>query len=139
LACEEATKSEKKSKIVVLDEATASVDLETDKLIQETLRKSFKDCTILTIAHRLNTIMDYDKVLVLKDGELAEYDSPNNLLENKSTIFYSLCRDAPNHFLTLTFELLGFFNFFSNSWALKKQKPRTIDLTSNNCWFPGTF
>ena len=84
----------RKSKIVVLDEATASVDLETDKLIQETLRKSFKDCTILTIAHRLNTIMDYDKVLVLKDGELAEYDSPSNLLENKSTIFYSLCRDA---------------------------------------------
>ena len=84
----------RKSKIVVLDEATASVDLETDQLIQETLRKSFKDCTILTIAHRLNTIMDYDKVLVLKDGELAEYDSPSNLLENQSTIFYSLCRDA---------------------------------------------
>ena len=84
----------RKSKIVVLDEATASVDLETDRLIQETLQKSFKDCTILTIAHRLNTIMDYDKVLVLKDGELAEYDSPSNLLENKSTIFYSLCRDA---------------------------------------------
>ena len=84
----------RKSKIVVLDEATASVDLKTDQLIQETLRKSFKDCTILTIAHRLNTIMDYDKVLVLKDGELAEYDSPSNLLEDKSTIFYSLCRDA---------------------------------------------
>ena len=84
----------RKTKILVLDEATAAVDLETDDLIQETLREAFKDCTVLTIAHRLSTIMDYDKVLVLKDGELAEFNTPKELLADKSTIFYSMCSDA---------------------------------------------
>ena len=84
----------RKTKILVLDEATAAVDLETDDLIQETLRDAFKDCTVLTIAHRLSTIMDYDKVLVMKEGTVAEYESPKNLLADKSTIFHSMCSDA---------------------------------------------
>merc|ERR1711936_738360 len=84
----------RKTKILVLDEATAAVDLETDDLIQETLRDSFKDCTVLTIAHRLSTIMDYDKVLVMQEGQVAEFASPKELLEGKSTIFYSMCSDA---------------------------------------------
>merc|ERR1719210_2626674 len=70
----------RKTKILVLDEATAAVDLETDDLIQATLREAFKDCTVLTIAHRLSTIMDYDKVIVMQDGQVAEYDEPQALL-----------------------------------------------------------
>ncbi|KPM05248.1 ABC transporter sub-family C-like protein 3, partial [Sarcoptes scabiei] len=80
----------RKTKILVLDEATAAVDLETDSLIQETIKQSFNDCTILTIAHRLNTILDYDRILVLNGGKIAEFDSPENLLSNSSSIFYSM-------------------------------------------------
>ncbi|CAI6344119.1 unnamed protein product [Macrosiphum euphorbiae] len=84
----------KKTKILVLDEATASIDLETDNLIQTTIRTEFKDCTVLTIAHRLNTIMDSDKVIVLDNGFMIEYDSPANLLRDKSSVFYSMAKDA---------------------------------------------
>ncbi|CAH1784702.1 unnamed protein product [Owenia fusiformis] len=84
----------RKSKILVLDEATAAVDLETDDLIQNTIRTAFKDCTVLTIAHRLNTIMDYDRVMLLDAGKVVEYDSPSQLLSNKDGIFYSMAKDA---------------------------------------------
>ena len=84
----------RKTKILVLDEATASVDMETDDLIQETIRKEFKDCTIMTIAHRLNTIIDYDRVLVMDKGEIAEFDSPQALLANTNSIFYSMAKEA---------------------------------------------
>jgi ATP-binding cassette subfamily C (CFTR/MRP) protein 1 len=84
----------RKTKILVLDEATAAVDLETDDLIQATLREAFKDCTVLTIAHRLSTIMDYDKVLVMKEGQVAEYNEPKELLSDRSSMFYSMCVDA---------------------------------------------
>lgn len=82
------------AKILVMDEATASVDNETDRLIQETVRKEFKDKTVLTIAHRLNTIMDSDKILVMDAGRVAEFDSPLNLLQNPSSLFSSLVNDT---------------------------------------------
>ncbi|ORX56536.1 hypothetical protein BCR36DRAFT_580845 [Piromyces finnis] len=73
------------SHIIIMDEATASCDIETDSIIQKALRNNFNESTIITIAHRLNTIIDYDKILVLDKGELIEYDSPKNLLfENGS-------------------------------------------------------
>ncbi|XP_018091823.1 multidrug resistance-associated protein 1 isoform X2 [Xenopus laevis] len=83
----------RKTKILVLDEATAAVDLETDGLIQSTIRKEFKDSTVITIAHRLNTIMDYTKVIVLDKGQMVEFDSPSNLLQQQG-IFYNMAKDA---------------------------------------------
>ena len=67
--------------MLILDEATAAVDLETDDLIQATIRKEFAGSSVLTIAHRLNTILDYDRIMVLDKGELREYDTPANLLK----------------------------------------------------------
>ena len=80
-----------KSKIIIMDEATANVDFKTDRLIQEVIRDKFKDSTVLTIAHQLNTIMDYDKVLVLDDGRVAEFDKPEVLL-TKDGLFAEMVR-----------------------------------------------
>ncbi|KAJ8319363.1 hypothetical protein KUTeg_004454 [Tegillarca granosa] len=84
----------RKTKILVLDEATAAVDLETDDLIQHTIRTEFSDCTILTIAHRLNTIMDYTRIMVLDVGKIVEFKSPNELLQDDNSIFYGMAKDA---------------------------------------------
>ncbi|XP_059234527.1 ATP-binding cassette sub-family C member 3 isoform X3 [Mustela nigripes] len=83
----------RKSRILVLDEATAAIDLETDDFIQAIIRTQFESCTVLTIAHRLNTIMDYTRVLVLDKGTIAEFDSPANLIAARG-IFYGMARDA---------------------------------------------
>ncbi|KAK1296416.1 ABC transporter C family member 3 [Acorus calamus] len=80
----------KKSKVLVLDEATASVDTATDSLIQKTLRQQFSDCTVITIAHRITSVLDNDMVLLLENGKILEYDAPSNLLENKSSAFAKL-------------------------------------------------
>lgn len=80
----------RKPKVLVLDEATASIDNATDNAIQEMIRENFSDATVLTIAHRLNTIMDSDKVLVLDDGRVAEYDTPQNLLQREDSLFKAM-------------------------------------------------
>ncbi|KAG1677883.1 Multidrug resistance-associated protein 4 [Nymphon striatum] len=80
----------KKNKIIVLDEATANVDFGTDALVQQTLRNLFKDCTILTIAHRLETIMESDKIMVIDSGKILEFDDPKILLQNKDSRFYKM-------------------------------------------------
>ncbi|CAD6208432.1 GSCOCT00003444001.2-RA-CDS [Cotesia congregata] len=84
----------RKTKILILDEATAAVDLETDDLIQRTIREEFKDCTVLTIAHRLNTILDSDRVIVLDKGVITEFDKPENLLQKPTSAFYSMAKDS---------------------------------------------
>lgn len=82
------------NRILMLDEATANVDPQTDALIQRTIRKKFAACTMLTVAHRLNTIMDSDKVLVMDKGRMAEYDHPHILLQNSYSQFTSLVRET---------------------------------------------
>ncbi|ODQ82974.1 hypothetical protein BABINDRAFT_170062 [Babjeviella inositovora NRRL Y-12698] len=82
------------SKVLILDEATAAVDVQTDKIVQETIRTEFNDRTILTIAHRLDTVMDSDRIMVLDKGEVKEFAPPAELLADKSSLFYSLCEQG---------------------------------------------
>lgn len=79
----------RRSKVIILDEATASVDHATDERIQQTLRSEFKESTLITIAHRLRTIMDYDKIIVLDEGKVVEFDTPLRLVEKKG-IFHGM-------------------------------------------------
>lgn len=80
----------RKPKILIMDEATASIDNATDAIIQKMIRENFKNATVLTIAHRLNTIMDSDKVLVLDDGVVVEFDTTTNLLSNSNGYFRAM-------------------------------------------------
>lgn len=82
------------SQVLMLDEATASVDIQTDKIIQATIRREFKHKTIITIAHRLDTVMDCDRILSLEEGQVKEFDSPANLLNDRNSIFYNLCKQG---------------------------------------------
>ena len=82
------------SKVLMMDEATASVDMDSDALIQRTVRDAFADCTVLTIAHRLNTIMDSDKVAFLEAGALAEFGEPADLLKDKTGLFTKLVEQS---------------------------------------------
>ncbi|CAK9178977.1 unnamed protein product [Ilex paraguariensis] len=83
----------KKSSILVLDEATASVDSATDGVIQKVISQEFKDRTVVTIAHRIHTVIDSDLVLVLSDGRIAEYDTPAKLLEREDSFFSKLIKE----------------------------------------------
>uniref|UniRef100_A0A8C7Y8E0 Multidrug resistance-associated protein 4 n=1 Tax=Oryzias sinensis TaxID=183150 RepID=A0A8C7Y8E0_9TELE len=84
----------RKNRILILDETTANVDPRTDSLIQQTIRDKFQDCTVLTIAHRLNTIIDCDKILVLDAGQMQEYDEPYVLLQNHDGLFYQMVQQT---------------------------------------------
>ncbi|GAA5944109.1 uncharacterized protein JCM15063_005316 [Sporobolomyces koalae] len=96
------------SRILLLDEATASTDLETDELITQTIRSEFSDSTLLVIAHRLRTIVDFDKVMVLDKGRLLEFDSPAALIKDPNSQFHSLCRaGGKNEFKVLEKMALG--------------------------------
>ena len=80
----------RKPSFLFVDEATASIDNETDAVIQKMIRDNFQNTTVLTIAHRLNTIMDSDRVLVMNDGRVAEFDTPENLLRQDDSLFKAM-------------------------------------------------
>lgn len=82
------------SQVLMLDEATAAVDVQTDKIIQATIRREFKHRTIVTIAHRLDTVMDSDRILALVNGQATEFDTPANLLKDPDSVFYNLCKQG---------------------------------------------
>lgn len=84
----------KNPKIMLLDEATSLIDYKLDVIIQKTIREEFGHSTIITIAHRLRTIIDYDKILVMDAGRVVEYDSPHALISNKESLFYSMCHNS---------------------------------------------
>ena len=73
---------------MLLDEATSNIDIKTERIVQSVLKKMFKDCTVLTIAHRLNTIADSDKILVMENGKVGEFDRPEVLKRDKSSLTY---------------------------------------------------
>jgi ABC-type multidrug transport system fused ATPase/permease subunit len=105
----------KRSRIVIMDEATASVDFETDKAIQKTISTEFVDSTILCIAHRLHTVIEYDRILVLDQGKIIEFDSPLTLINDSESAFYKMCRDSGE---------------FDSLIALAKSKYKLVDISS---------
>ena len=80
----------RKTKIVVMDEATASIDMNTEQIIQKAMNLVLENSTVITVAHRIKTIINYDKILVLDNGKIKEFDSPSNLLKDENSFFYEL-------------------------------------------------
>lgn len=97
----------RQSKILLLDEATSQMDGDTDRLIQETLRDAFANCTLLTVAHRIHTVLDYDRILVLQEGRVREFDSVATLLSDTSSAFYSMAVEAGISIPTRTADLIS--------------------------------
>lgn len=75
---------------MVIDEATANIDYQTEQIIQKAIHELLVNSTIITIAHRIKTVLNFDRILVLENGNILEFDSPNNLLRNEKSYFYKL-------------------------------------------------
>jgi ATP-binding cassette, subfamily C (CFTR/MRP), member 10 len=82
--------------ILCIDEATSNIDQETDRLIQETIRCIFRRSTVVTIAHRISTILDSDRVIMMQEGEILEFDKPEKLLSDPNSNFYRLVHNHDN-------------------------------------------
>ena len=107
-----------KSKILIMDESTSNIDSKTDASIQQMLKDEFKDCVVISIAHRLDTILWYDKVLVLDQGQIVEYDSPNTLAQDSNSEFYSLLQEFKQEINKKTLFFFFFFFFFKSYFQL---------------------
>ena len=83
----------RKNKIILIYEATANIDMKTEQIIQKLIIEEFAESTVITIAHKLNTIIQSDKVLVLREGSALEYDHPQTLLANENSFFFSLANE----------------------------------------------
>ncbi|KZP24936.1 hypothetical protein FIBSPDRAFT_950648 [Athelia psychrophila] len=97
----------KRSKVWVMDKAAASVDYATDELISKTIRHEFADSTIFTIAHRLRTVIDYDRVMILDQGRIVEFDKPAALLADSSSSFHVLCKATGKNEFSMLRKMAG--------------------------------
>ncbi|KXJ83541.1 hypothetical protein RP20_CCG005047 [Aedes albopictus] len=128
----------RENKILVMDEATANVDPQTDKLIQQTIREKFDECTVLTIAHRLNTVMDSDKVLVMDAGRCVEFGTPYELLtaEDGPRIFYGMVKQTGkstfDHLLKIAKEVNSSTIFVNYVYKLTPNKSNSSRLTTRS-------
>lgn len=111
----------RKNKILVLDEATANVDPQTDALIQTTIRKKFAECTVLTIAHRLHTVMDSDRVLVMDAGCMVEFGRPFDLLQNKQGVFYGMVQQTGKVMAEALYRVAEQVSNNSNTLIMRRQ------------------
>ena len=80
----------RKSKIIIMDEATASIDYKTEEMIQKAINELLNESTLITIAHRIKTIINYDRIMTLDNGKVIDFDTPKNLINDKTSLFYEL-------------------------------------------------
>lgn len=116
----------KKTRILIIDEATANVDYKTDQIIQKTIREQFSDCTVLTIAHRLATVVDSSRILCLSEGEVKNFDKPSVLLSDETTILYDLTRKLSPNERKFIFDIaFGRASFTDKIEAIPERTPRS--------------
>lgn len=114
----------KKTKILIIDEATANVDYKTDQIIQKTIREQFKDCTVLTIAHRLATVVDSSRILCLSEGEVKNFDKPSVLLSDETSVLFELTKKLSPNEKKFIFDIAyGRTSLTDNLEILEKSKP----------------
>jgi ABC-type multidrug transport system ATPase subunit len=124
----------KKTRILIIDEATANVDYRTDQIIQKTIREQFKDCTVLTIAHRLATVVDSNRILCLADGEVRDFASPGELLNDKNSILFDLTKklsaNEKKYIFDIAFgrvSLVENYSFSDAKEELKKRRSSVVE------------
>jgi len=125
----------KKSTIIIVDEPTSRIDEKTEELVTSMLNTCFKDCLLITIAHRIKTILESDKILVLDHGKIMEFDSPENLLADQGTIFSGIIKAYnQNRINWNNCMLVKWWNEFGNFVFGLKQNELIHDLL-NFRWF----